>query len=148
MSRFFLTICMPLVFTTTAWAVPMGDAEAVAAVMQLERDGRPAYELVNLLVDDGRSVEDATVLVVRVGNETTRAAATLAGMCLAGRLEEFAGSVGNAVYAIAPEDDAVVNTISTFSFEKCETFLKGLPYPQGVGAPEPRGPGVPVSPSS
>ena len=142
---------IPLVATllfasATSWAAPMPDSQASTTVQQMEDSGRPASEMVGMLVNDGRSVESATALAVSAGRYSeTRVHAAIFGMCLASSSGEFSDDVGSAARQAAGSDDiAVANAVNRFRFDQCDQYT---PYLRPASITEPRGPGL-ISPGS
>jgi hypothetical protein len=130
----------------------MGDAKAISTILQMEEAGRPAAEIVNALVSDGRRVADTVALVAGVARtDVIRSTGTLFGMCLAPDNGELAHEVGAAAQRAAGDNDAVAATVSQFTVDKCRQFYPFLRPPGGFGV-EPKGPGIdpipPISPAN
>ncbi|QFU74604.1 hypothetical protein EY643_02450 [Halioglobus maricola] len=147
---------MAAAHTASAQGNTISEADAIALVKQMQEDSEPGFEMVGDLVEDGWPVADATALVVSQADPAYRRGATIFGMCLAGRNEEDAGSVGKAVEeALGGTDETVQYAVSTFDFDDCEHYHSLLndygESPTQAGPPQ--GPGFgpgfpPVSPSS
>jgi hypothetical protein len=121
----------------------MGDANAIALIHQMEAGQRPASEIVSALVEDGRTVADATALVAGAARSPAiRANGTLYGMCLAVENDELSLDVGSAALQAAGGDDLdVARVVSAFREEQCQRFYP----PPGGQSPAMRP--VPVSPA-
>lgn len=146
-----MTILLPTLAVAQGGSQPMGDARAIELIHQMEAATRPSAEIVSALVADGRSVVDATALVVGVAHTSTvRVYSTLFGMCMAVDRDELAEDVGAAAVAAAgTADENVASTVSMYTPQQCDRFFL---YLRKQGSPEPRGPGPdpvpPVSPST
>lgn len=138
---------MAVLLAAPAWSQSgsggMGDAPAIALIHQMEADQRAASEIVSALVEDGRTVADATALVAGVARTPViRANGTLYGMCLAVENNELSGDVGSAALQAAGTDDLdVARVVSAFREQQCGRFYP----PPGGQSPAMRP--VPVSPA-
>jgi hypothetical protein len=132
-----------------AGAPAMGDAVAARFIRQLEAAGRPASEMVAGLIEDGRSVRDATALTVAAASAPSlKAAATLFGMCIAIDRNETEEAVGAAALAASGAGDSdVARVVSGFSEQQCEA-LYTLRSGTLMEPLRPQDPGPPLSPSN
>jgi hypothetical protein len=147
-------ICAGFSLTGGAQTTGGGPAgTAVAQVQQMEAAGRPAAEIVSMLVEADRTVTAATAVAVAAATtEVLRRHATLFGMCLAPERRESATDVGAAALVAAGHDDQVVAAaVATFTTDQCGFFYTRLRPPGTLGV-EPSGPALvlppPVSPSN
>ena len=106
-------VALPL----TASAV-MTDAEAAAAVQGMLADGRSSTEIIKTLMDDGRNLEDATVLSVEAATGDAKLDLARVGICLAEDVAE-AEEVGRACVDVCTPDtgEIIENLIDGYSLE-------------------------------
>ena len=75
-----MVVFFALPFSATAL---MTDAQAIVLVQQMLEENRSSTEIIETLMEDGRSLEDATVLAVKTANGHARTNLARVGICLA-----------------------------------------------------------------
>ena len=89
----------------------MTDAEATAMVQQMLEDGRSSTEIIETLMADGRSLEDATVLGVKTATGHAKLNIARVGICLAEdvtRAEEVARAC---VDVCEPDTEEIIESL-------------------------------------
>lgn len=61
----------------------MTDAEAIVLVQKMLEENRSSTEIIETLMEDGRSLEDSTVLAVKTANGHAKTYLARVGICLA-----------------------------------------------------------------
>jgi hypothetical protein len=109
-------IALPLAASAT-----MTDAEATAAVQGMLEDGRSSTEIIKSLMEDGRNLEDATVLSVETATGDAKLDLARVGICLAEDVAE-AEEVGRACVDVCTPDTGylIENLIDGYVTGMCE----------------------------
>ncbi len=161
----FLPPIFLLLFTLTLplpASAAMSDAEASEAVAGALAGGQSGEAIIDMLVEDGRSLEQATLLAVGVASGRERMELARAGICAAGDDSEAQQIGQGLVDLVSPgeEADEVEGLVAMYVATQCkqqpDTYRGagspggGTPLQQGTGGKRPTFPGVrpPVSPSS
>ena len=120
-------VALPLTASAT-----MTDAQATAAVQGMLADDRSSTEIIKTLMDDGRNLQDATVLSVATAAGDAKLDLARVGICLADDVAQ-AEDVGRACVDVCTPatGDMIENLIDGYVAGMCEP---GVEPPSIYGA--------------
>ena len=132
----------------------MGPQEAAAAIQSALDEGRSADEIIEMLREDGRSLEEATQTAVATTSGESQIDLARAGICASRDIEE-AEDVGAAALDVAPlgePQDEIKGIIETYETTACQGLYERAvappvysPTDTGGGGTDPLLPGSPSS---
>ena len=106
-----------LALMVTLFALPlsakatMTDAEAIVWVQQMLDENRSSTEIIETLMEDGRSLEDSTVLAVKTANGHAKTNLARVGICLSEDVTR-AEKVGRACMDVCePDTQEVIESL-------------------------------------
>ncbi|RLA44046.1 MAG: hypothetical protein DRQ97_11950 [Gammaproteobacteria bacterium] len=113
-------IALPL-----AASAAMTDAQATAAVQGMLADGRSSTEIIKSLMEDGRNLQDATVLSVETATGDAKLDLARVGICLAEDVAE-AEQVGRACVDVCSPDtgDLIETLVDGYVTGMCEPSIE------------------------